>query len=219
MKDGAGLYVERAFINYKINNAFTFSIGRLPTIEGPSYHLQKGTARSGTYPQLAYGATLDGMALTHATRALGGTIATRVIYTPLNQVNKDKEFIDSSFTGANGLKIASTEQMYSAMVDYEKLNLGWANRFNFIAQYVGFKDFAIDQVAPAPAVIVHRGMGQDAGGLVHANTAIALRRHQAHLLFQLLQARCMMHATLLIERCHGFCARGLACAARYETQA
>lgn len=151
-KSGSEVYVERAFINYKIDNNLSFSIGRLPTIEGPSYHLQKGTARSGTYPQLAYGAELDGMALTYGTQALGGTLALRAIYTPLNQVNDTATAIDSRYLGAGGIKISSTEQMYSAMADYEKLNLGWANRLNFIVQYVGFKDFFIDQVTSGSAV-------------------------------------------------------------------
>ncbi|MFG1484072.1 DUF3373 family protein [Halobacteriovorax sp. HFRX-2_2] len=140
-KSGPELYVERAFINYKLDKNFTFTIGRLPTIEGPSFHLTKGTARSGTYPQLAYGAELDGMALTYGTKVLGGGLAVRAIYTPLNQRAMGGQ---DSFTDLNGVAVSSTEDMYSVMVDYEKLNLGWANRFNFIAQYVGFNDFFID---------------------------------------------------------------------------
>ncbi len=147
-KSGAEMYVERAFINYKVSNALTFTIGRLPTIEGPSYHLQKGTARSGTYPQLAYGAELDGMALTYGVKALGGTLALRAIYTPLDQVNNAGTAIDSRYLGTGGLKVGSTEQMYSGMIDYEKLNLGWTNRLNFIGQYVGFNDFYLDFVNP-----------------------------------------------------------------------
>ncbi|WP_419168186.1 DUF3373 family protein [Halobacteriovorax sp.] len=142
-KDGAALYVERAFINYKINNQFTFSIGRLPTIEGPSFHLQKGTARSGSYPQLAYGAQLDGMALTYGTKLFGGSMAVRAIYTPLNQRALGGSG-QSGFNDSDGVQVSSTEDMYSVMVDYEKLNLGWADRFNFIGQYVGFNDFFFD---------------------------------------------------------------------------
>lgn len=145
-KNGAGIFVERAFINYKIKNNLTFSIGRLPTIEGPSFHLQKGTARSGSYPQLAYGAQLDGMALTYGTKVLDGNMSVRAIYTPLNQRNVGGTAGQSGYADLNGASVSSTEDMYSVMVDYEKLNLGWANRFNFIGQYVGFNDFFYDAV-------------------------------------------------------------------------
>ncbi|AYF45340.1 PF11853 family protein [Halobacteriovorax sp. BALOs_7] len=143
-KNGAAIFVERAFINYKIDDQFTFSIGRLPTIEGPSFHLQKGTARSGSYPQLAYGAQLDGMALTYGTKLAGGNMSVRAIYTPLSQRDVGSLSGQSGYQDSDSADISSSEDMYSVMVDYEKLNLTWANRFNFIGQYVAFNDFYYD---------------------------------------------------------------------------
>ena len=45
---GADLYLERAYLNYKIMDGLVFSAGRLPIIEGGPYHLGYGEAPMGS---------------------------------------------------------------------------------------------------------------------------------------------------------------------------
>ena len=140
-KSGSTLFVERAFVNYSIKDNLIFSFGRLPTVEGPAYHLTRGTARSGTYPLLAYGSFLDGFALTHTTKIFGGSLASRIVYTPLNFYNLK---VDSSIQDQAGNKVDGNLPMYAAMLDYEKVRLPWAQRFNIIAQYISLNDLLVD---------------------------------------------------------------------------
>lgn len=133
---GAGVFVERAFINYNIRNNLTFSIGRLPTVDGTPKHYASADTVMGTYPALSYAAILDGMALTHAASLMGGTFTTRLIYTPFTTVNLGSETSSSELTNSAGDKMNSHSPMITLMGDYEKYNMSVAERMHIVGQAV-----------------------------------------------------------------------------------
>lgn len=145
--DGSKLYVERAFMNYSLSKNLVFSAGRMPTIEGPPNHVSKGAARSGTYPQLAYGSILDGIALSHTMTFLGGNLSSRAVWTPVNFQNKNSDTLDTNATDSKGVKIDTTTPMTSLMLDYERTAQSWAEKINLIAQLLTLKDFYINSSA------------------------------------------------------------------------
>jgi hypothetical protein len=143
-RDGSKLFLTRAFINYNITKSLTFSIGRLPTVDGPPYHEVEGTARSGAYPMLAYANYLDGMALTHGTKLGNGRLSTRLVYTPTQFVDSTTGSTDVDSKDDVGGKISPTQNVYSFMVDYEGNATKWYNSMNLIAQYLVIDDFVVD---------------------------------------------------------------------------
>ncbi len=60
----SGLFVERAYIDYKINKTFTVTIGRQPSSDGPGLSLLNNTPRQATYPALLFDGNADGIVLT-----------------------------------------------------------------------------------------------------------------------------------------------------------
>ncbi len=139
------VYVERAYINYSLIDNLTFSIGRLPTIDGMPKHMSSGDAQLGTYPVLAFSAILDGAALTHSAKIMGGTLATRFIYTPLQYVNYG--FNGNTTTGAapyntkddDGVRVSTNDPMWSLMLDYNK-QTSFAQNMNLLFQLVKIDD-------------------------------------------------------------------------------
>ncbi len=63
----SGLFVERAYIDYKINKTFTLTIGRQPSSDGPGLSLINNTPRQATYPALLFDGNADGIVLTAKT--------------------------------------------------------------------------------------------------------------------------------------------------------
>ncbi|MDD0853792.1 DUF3373 family protein [Halobacteriovorax sp. GB3] len=136
----AAVYVERAFVNYDMGMNLTYTIGRLPTIDGMPKHINSGSPALGSYPTLAFSAILDGMALTHNAAVAGGSLKTRLIYTPLQFANFDGgtttgRGIDNT-TDLSGVTISTNSPMYSFMLDYTKNNTSFANGMNLIFQWV-----------------------------------------------------------------------------------
>jgi hypothetical protein len=66
--NGSDLYVERAYVDWKLNPAdkvpVTLSLGRLSTTDGPSYNIKEDTKRKGTFSALAYDWAMDGVIVT-----------------------------------------------------------------------------------------------------------------------------------------------------------
>lgn len=134
---GTKLFVERAFMNYKITDSLVYTIGRMPTVDGPPYHFSAGTARSGAYPMLSYGSILDGMALTYGLKTGdAGVLNIRAIYTPTAFIDKSADMTDSNSVDSNGRKITNTENMFSLMLDYEGKATKAYKGLNLIAQYM-----------------------------------------------------------------------------------
>jgi hypothetical protein len=123
--------MERAFFNYKLTNSLILTAGRLPTIDGPPLHMTSGKPRSGTYPKLAYGAVLDGIALTHSANVGGGSLSTRAIYMPFSN-----DWFGAGAKDISNNAIRDTENAYTFMADYTKLNVGFARRMNLVGQYI-----------------------------------------------------------------------------------
>jgi hypothetical protein len=140
---GSDVHLERAFMNYKLTNSLTFSGGRLPTIDGPSYHMSAGKGRSGSYPSMAFGAIMDGFALTHAMNLGGGKLFTRFIWTPLGYKDFSQDY-PARTTDKAGAKINTTDNMWSVMLDYENLTVSWADKINMIGQMVKFDELYVD---------------------------------------------------------------------------
>lgn len=119
------VFMERAFANYAIDKNWTFTMGRLPTIDGPNKHIAMNQQLMGNYPTLAYSAILDGFALTHSTSATSDSVLrTKVIYTPLQNVNYAGTGA-SNLRDANGDQIRTASDFVSLLVEYEKFNASW----------------------------------------------------------------------------------------------
>ena len=119
------LFMERAFVNYSIDKNWTFTMGRLPTIDGPNKHIALNQQIMGNYPTLAYSAILDGFALTHATQPTSDSVLrTKLIYTPLQSVNYQGTG-SSNLRDANGDQIRTSSDFVSLLVEYEKYNASW----------------------------------------------------------------------------------------------
>ena len=98
------------------------SFGRLPTEDGPLYHITENRPRAGTYPNLMYNTPLDGLAMSYNQDAGGGQVSARVIYSPFTT------YADASGKlGGNGIlekplvggiKSSTQTELTSVMVEY-----------------------------------------------------------------------------------------------------
>lgn len=142
----AAVYVERAFMNYQMMPSLTFTIGRLPTIDGMPKHITSASPTLGSYPTLAFSAILDGMALTHGAKVGGGDLKTRFIYTPLQFANYNANPTNTSGRGigntndTDGKKVSTNNLMYSFMLDYTKGATKFARNTNLILQWVNINE-------------------------------------------------------------------------------
>jgi len=60
----SGLFVERAYVDYSINDMFAVTIGRQPSSDGPGMTLIENTQRKSTYPALLFDGAADGIVAT-----------------------------------------------------------------------------------------------------------------------------------------------------------
>lgn len=147
----SSVHLERAFINYNILKNLTFTIGRLPTVDGSPKHYASSDSVMGTYPALSYAAILDGMALTHGADLMGGKFTTRLIYTPFTEMEYGAETSSEGLKNSAGEKMNSHNPMATLMVDYEKLNTKAAERLHVIGQAVRIERLEVgDPKADAP---------------------------------------------------------------------
>ena len=145
---GSGLYVERAFGNYKINNSLTFSMGRLPTIDGPPKHTSRGEALNGNYPLLAFAAIFDGMALTYSKNFSKGSFRFKTVYTPFSalDVNNTTNRVGAS----DNSKWKPTADAWSFITEFESDRLSFAK--NFLAMFQFFYADGMPLIANGIAV-------------------------------------------------------------------
>ncbi|GEM_PF-5205163 len=134
--DNSKVFFERAFVNYSFTENLTFTVGRLPTIDGAPKHFQEGRPMMGQYPLLVFGGVFDGMALTYANSHNGHAFKFRGIYTPFNQ--RDIGVTHKPMSNTAGQDIKENVDAYSLMAEYEKTNMSWARRIHLIYQYLHF---------------------------------------------------------------------------------
>jgi hypothetical protein len=123
------LEIIRSYFEYKMfDKTFSISAGRLPTTEGPPFHLRNGLHRQGTYPALIYSVPFDGVAFTwnaHKTLGMNSTLISRTILSPgsshKSDVWKAMEFgrLSGKFVGNNsgGFQMIEFEKS-----DFEKFS-------------------------------------------------------------------------------------------------
>jgi hypothetical protein len=153
--------VERLFVNYGITDDLTFSVGRLPTLDGPPGHMHDGIPRQGSYPRQVYSAALDGYALTYKIPLPSETqnLSFRLVYTPLSHIlvagtgtgaiaySRDEVTSTNLQTGAQdptGSYSSSTTPLTSWMLDYNWDGAGFARTINLIYQGFMFKDYKLE---------------------------------------------------------------------------
>jgi hypothetical protein len=143
--NGSQIYVEKAYADYSLTDSLVFSFGRMPTIDGVPVNYKDGKAIMGTYPLMAYAATLDGLALTY--KAMD-SLALRLVYTPfmgnpyIAQDNDsgtpdtgttpptaDDDQVDYTFNNDN-----HNAELITFMADYNR-SFSWSNNFNAVLQY------------------------------------------------------------------------------------
>jgi hypothetical protein len=133
------LFLERAFANYAINKNLTFTMGRLPTIDGPNKHMALNQQLSGNYPTLAYSAILDGFALTHSQKIDdNSSFRAKIIYTPTSTVNNSGRVTNGSqiLRDQDGNRIGTTSDFYSFLAEYETTGASFFKKNLTMFQYL-----------------------------------------------------------------------------------
>ena len=147
----SGVFVEKAYADMQIpETGLIFSVGRLPTTDGQPANYWDGKARMGTYPLMAYGSILDGMALTYKLdqyMPADNSLSLRFLYTPFTSFTianlqlpptTDSTSTNAAVTG--GDKAKTTMDFYTGQIDYTVNNLSFANSINVIVQHYFFKN-------------------------------------------------------------------------------
>lgn len=134
--NSSAVYLEKAYFDWKASENFIVSAGRLPTINGSPTHLWYGNPRMGTYPKLSYNSILDGVALTYkAINNPESSLALRAILTPLGYVAEERDGFTKA-TNAGGNEAKSTDGTMAFMLDYSNTQIGFADSFGAIFQYI-----------------------------------------------------------------------------------
>lgn len=129
--------VEKAYADITIPDTnFTFSLGRLPTVDGQPQNFKDGRARMGTYPMMSYDSVLDGFAMTYKVDEYmpqDQKLALRLIYTPFSQYNLTSSIQPP--TDQDGNKVNSQVSTVAAQVDYSVNNLSWTENMGVVLQH------------------------------------------------------------------------------------
>lgn len=133
--------LDRAFINYNVGAGFSLTAGRLPTTDGNPVEMWDGAPRQGTYPMLAYGAMLDGIAATYNFGFIPTEykLTTRLVYSPLYNVNMSTAKIpggqisDATYS-AGGPKLSEQAALAATMLEFETSKFNALGKFTFITQ-------------------------------------------------------------------------------------
>ncbi|NUN06468.1 MAG: DUF3373 family protein [Bdellovibrio sp.] len=149
-ENGSQVYLEKAYADYMFSDSFTFSFGRLPTMDGPPSHLSLGKARMGTYPSIGYNSSFDGIAFSYNKAWDDQSFAARVLYTPFTYNNTSAgKLVGTSPEGLSNVVIAgsktnSVTPLTSVMFEYGIKNTGVANNINVMAMAYQTGDLAVD---------------------------------------------------------------------------
>lgn len=90
MTGGSGIFVERAYIDYKITNNLIATIGRQPSNDGPGANLKNNTPRKSTYPAILFNGNADGIILSYKLPKNIPHGAVRIAYGKGFQWNSDR---------------------------------------------------------------------------------------------------------------------------------
>ena len=77
---GSSIFVERAYIDFKILDNLIATIGRQPSNDGPGMNLKNNTPRKSTYPSILFNGNADGVVLTYKLPKIVPNGAVRVAY-------------------------------------------------------------------------------------------------------------------------------------------
>lgn len=134
----ATVYLEKAYIDYLPGNGdFVFSIGRLPTTDGPPANFWDLRSRAGTYPFMNFNLPLDGIAASYKFDSYldkSEQLSLRVMYTPLltvalgsNAYLKPPHEDDLNDVGT-GNKVNTMSEAGAVQVDYSRMDMSFADQ-------------------------------------------------------------------------------------------
>lgn len=146
---GAQPFVEKAYADVLIGDTgLTYSFGRLPTSDGPPFHLQNGRPRMGTYPGLLFNAEMDGMALTYSKKMDDQAMAFRVVHAPFTRRTDATGKLTGSGVVTNptlgGNRANTLIDFDTAMAEYSKRNTSFADNISVILQAWQLSKMPID---------------------------------------------------------------------------
>lgn len=121
------VFLEKAYLDYVVNNKFTVSVGKLPTVEGGPSHIWDSQPRQGTYPMMNLNVPLDGVAGTYKFDMPPLYAAyLRFLYTPFTIVNLGTvndaylKFPKEDFSGITpvGADVKNIYNLFATQVEY-----------------------------------------------------------------------------------------------------
>lgn len=144
---GPSVFVDRAYIDIYGGDIFAFTIGRLPSTDGPGANLRNGSARMATYPALIVNALGDGVVFTFKPYA---DSAIRTGYSKIYQpLSKDSGGVDNIF----GTRDAIDANLFFATFETPFLPRSVGQSL-FMLSYAAILKYAI----PAGAITIPSGM-------------------------------------------------------------
>lgn len=151
---GTGVFVRRAYFDYHFSDHFSFSMGRLPTTNGPPQNVRNNLSRSGTYPLGSFSIPLDGVAITSGYQmGENNQLILRTIYVPGGLRADDEDQTYTSYqvmSSATASKLARDHEGITQMLEVRN-NSGLWEKALFIAQaslfsFGAFKDAYFDNI-------------------------------------------------------------------------
>lgn len=132
--------LEKAFLNYKITDKLTFSLGKLPTVEGGPYHMTLGQPTRGQYPRVAYSNALDGMSLSYNM----GDISVKYIAHPFRTYSTDSRgLVYQGIVNVAGDGHVEGGLGHVVVVDYDSNKHSFAKRVAATLTHVQIDDITV----------------------------------------------------------------------------
>lgn len=142
---GSEVRYDRAFMSYQVpGSIFNFSIGRMPTNNGPVQNQLDALERTGTYPRFAINAIFDGLAVsTNLTKFMpkDHSLKTRLVYSPFQFVNPANRMNQATRTQFGNDKLKSDSLFWAFLTEYELKNLSFAKSLQLYGFFYHFEDF------------------------------------------------------------------------------
>jgi hypothetical protein len=127
LTSGEEIKLEKAYFDYTFMDNLTFSMGRLPTVEGGPYHLTLGQPVRGTYPRMAYANSLDGMGLSYRWNDFSVKVLTHAFGNYDREGNSGNQIEAMKKLDESGYVDGTNFNVY--VLDYET-RPSWATSFN-----------------------------------------------------------------------------------------
>lgn len=114
--------VRTAYVDYRLTNyPLIFSVGRLPTTNGPPNESRDDIPRQGTYPMNVYSIPFDGIATTwniHESFNLKNQFIFRAVYFPISAVDRQNLTSPTSRSQSDANKLVENSSGYTAMFEF-----------------------------------------------------------------------------------------------------